>query len=511
MKKRISLMLVMLMLLGMFGVMAAGAGAEAAGTDKPAAAKPIEEEVQAVTTGSWNNYYNYEWDANSGYLHLVKKPGHEGLLESTEAGNSSFISANAQKVITLKIDYPFWVDGFSGWKKLKTVTFYEGSDVFVEPSAFKGCSALTSFPWDECVSYGVSAFENCSSLSGIIELHTVSMVGYYAFKGCPNLTALKFYNAYTYINNPHGDAIYPVGDPATLTLYCYENSRIATQAQVGHRIISLGWYDYCEGGTNHRMIVDRYIQEPTCTTSGIAIYKCAGCGMEQEEVVEATGHFFDLTGVCTRCGYSSYDDPSDRDFVDVSMREWFYPDVHWAYKHNITAGTSKTEFSPNNTCTRGQIVTFLWRYAGEPEPMISHTNFTDVKAGAYYEKAVLWAVENGITAGTTETTFSPEAECTRGQICTFIWRYCGSVDMSEENDPNNYSDITTGYNDVQKGTYYYKAMLWMYMKHLINGTSDTTMEPNSPCTRAQAVAFLHRLYNFEKHGDPYYYLTDPED
>ena len=110
-------------------------------------------------------------------------------------------------------------------------------------------------------------------------------------------------------------------------------------------------------------------------------------------------------------------------FADVKTSDYFYKPVKWAFGSKITGGTSNTAFSPDENCSRGQVVTFLWRTAGQPEPKSNKCNFTDVKSDSYYYKAVLWAVEQGITGGTSATTFSPDDSCTRGQVVTFLYRF----------------------------------------------------------------------------------------
>ena len=170
-------------------------------------------------------------------------------------------------------------------------------------------------------------------------------------------------------------------------------------------------------------------------------------------------------------------------FTDVKSGAYYYDAVLWAVEKKITSGTSATTFSPNNPCTRGQIVTFLWRAAGSPKPTSSNNPFIDVKAGAYYYDAVLWAVEKGITSGTSATTFSPNTVCTRGQTVTFLWRAAGSPKAASSTNP---------FSDVQSGAYYYDAVLWAVEQKVTSGTSATTFAPGSTVTRGQTVTFLYR-------------------
>ena len=175
--------------------------------------------------------------------------------------------------------------------------------------------------------------------------------------------------------------------------------------------------------------------------------------------------------------------PSASKFTDVAVKEYYYNAVNWAVENNIVAGTSDTTFSPNQNCTRGQIVSFLWRAAGKPEPKTTVNPFTDVKSSEYYYKAVLWAYENNIVAGTGATTFSPNQNCTRGQIVTFLWRSAEKPEPKISINP---------FSDVKSGEYYYKAVLWSHENKIVAGTSDTNFSPNQSCTRAQAVTFMYR-------------------
>ena len=170
-------------------------------------------------------------------------------------------------------------------------------------------------------------------------------------------------------------------------------------------------------------------------------------------------------------------------FVDVKEGDWFYDSVLWALERDITEGTSTTTFSPARGCTRGQMVTFLWRAAGEPKANNPMNPFEDVKEGAYYYDAVLWAVEQGVTNGTSETTFEPDSVCTRGQSVTFLWRYYGKPQSS---------DVDNHFADVKKGAYYYDAVLWAVEHGITNGVKSDLFAPNHMCTRAQSAAFLYR-------------------
>ncbi|WP_418927584.1 S-layer homology domain-containing protein, partial [Dysosmobacter sp.] len=170
-------------------------------------------------------------------------------------------------------------------------------------------------------------------------------------------------------------------------------------------------------------------------------------------------------------------------FVDVATGSYYEDAVDWAVENGITKGTDDTHFSPDGICTRAQAVTFLWRAAGSPEPETRAMPFTDVPVGSYYYDAVLWAVENGITKGTSDTTFTPNMTCTRAQIVAFLWR--------SEKSPA--AGTANPFADVKSTAYYADAVLWAAKEDITKGTTNTTFSPNADCTRAQIVTFLYRF------------------
>ena len=169
-------------------------------------------------------------------------------------------------------------------------------------------------------------------------------------------------------------------------------------------------------------------------------------------------------------------------FVDVATGSYYEDAVDWAVGNGITQGTDATHFSPDGICTRAQAVTFLWRAAGSPKPETRTMPFTDIPAGSYYYDAVLWAVENGITKGTSDTTFSPNMTCTRAQIVAFLWR-------SEKSPAAGSRNL---FADVKSSAYYADAVLWAAKEDITKGTTNTTFSPNTDCTRSQIVTFLWR-------------------
>ena len=219
--------------------------------------------------------------------------------------------------------------------------------------------------------------------------------------------------------------------------------------------------------------------EPTCTEKGVETRSCA-CGEVETREVEALGHEY-VNGKCTRC-----DATLTSKFEDVKAGDFFFDPVEWAVENGVTTGATATTFNPNGNCQRAHVVTFLWRAAGKPEPTSNNNPFTDVKETDFFYKAVLWAVEEGITNGLTTTTFGPYAECNRAQVVTFLWRAMEKPEPTSTEHP---------FTDVAEDQFYFQPMLWAVENGITNGLTPTTFGPTSTCNRAQVVTFLYRTYN----------------
>lgn len=223
------------------------------------------------------------------------------------------------------------------------------------------------------------------------------------------------------------------------------------------------------------------VKAPTCTESGYTgDLICMRCGDMTQigKTVAAAGHKF-FGGVCSVCGAKGAE--AVPEFDDVKPGAFYFDAVQWAVKNGITNGTGKSTFSPNDVCSRYQIVMFLWRAAGQPEAKAA-VSFADVKPGDIFYEAVQWAVERGITKGTSSTSFSPFAPCTRGQIVTFLYRSAGSPKVSGACD----------FSDVSAGSFCHDAVIWASSEGITKGTSAGRFSPNEGCTRAQVVTFLYR-------------------
>ena len=246
------------------------------------------------------------------------------------------------------------------------------------------------------------------------------------------------------------------------------------------------------------------IVEPTCVDLGYTIYTCAVCGYSYKTNFTNTGdHSFGpwstlrdateqeaglLERSCTICGVTEQKTiPMLKNpFSDVQKADYFYAPVLWAVSRGITTGTSATTFEPDSSCLRAQVVTFLWRAAGEPEPSSNTNPFVDVKESDYYYKAVLWAVENGITNGIDGTHFGPETACSRSQVVTFLYRAFGKPTVENNANP---------FTDVPSNEWYTAPVLWAVEKGITNGIDEHHFGPDNECSRSQIVTFLYRAYN----------------
>ena len=252
---------------------------------------------------------------------------------------------------------------------------------------------------------------------------------------------------------------------------------------------------------------------PTCVEDGYeAHWKCTGCGkifadaegmteLNAPVAIPALPHTWSAwatvipateteTGVevraCRVCkAIETRAIPRTSPFNDIPASAYYRDSVLWAYSHEpqITGGYTDGSFRPDQVCTRAQVVTFLWRAAGEPEPRLKLNPFRDVSESAYYYQAVLWALETGVTTGNSSTTFNPNGECTRAQVVTFLWRAAGEPEPASTTNP---------FRDVSSSAYYCKAVLWALENGITTGNTSTTFNPTGKCTRAHVVTFLYR-------------------
>ena len=404
-------------------------------------------------------------------------------------------------------------NAFYNCESLTSVTIPSGVPC-IENNTFYNCESLTSVTIPSSVtSIGDCAFYNCYRLTEVAIPSSVTSIGDKAFSNCLTLTeiqvakgnpnycsvdgALLTADRKTLLFVPGGKSfsgilnVYKGEDGMTHVLYM--GSRLYT---IPDGVAVVGNNAFEGALALNKVAIPESVTEigegafRSCSKLTDVYY--AGTQAQWDDVLIKSGNN-SLLGATLHLGDDPAPTPAPEPggqpdvktpFLDVKPDAYYYEPVLWAVKHDpqITAGTSATTFSPDASCTRGQIVTFLWRANGQPEPTIKTNPFTDVKSTDYFYKAVLWAVEKEITAGTSKTTFSPAATVTRAQTVTFLWRAEGKP-AATTNNP---------FTDVPAGQYYTDAVLWAVKNEITAGTSATTFSPENPCTRAQIVTFLYR-------------------
>lgn len=416
------------------------------------------------------------------------------------AGSYAFYNCKSLNNIKLPNSFEFVGEGtFSGCSSLEYIAIPDGATE-LRDEAFNNCTGLSDIYLPNSLeSIGHRAFGNCRSLKNIVLPPKVTWLGVSAFSGCTSLEnitlprALSWLREYTFsrcksLNSitigkalkdtevflfGYNDSVpYPVGYPVDIYYEGSENDWL----NVTHRQenFSLARVHYNNTGTNHTYT--NTAVSPTCSTPGRIEHNCT-CGVSYTEYPAELGHNF-VDGTCTRCGASS----SAEAFTDFSSDDFYSDAVNWAVGNGITLGTSNTTFSPDEVCTRAQIVTFLWRLAGRPVYKMMPQLFTDVSPNAYCYNAVQWAAVNNITTGTGSNCFSPEDTCTRAQIVTFLMRIKTPF----------YSGVTPSFVDVQLSDYYFNSVEWAVEYGITNGVDTTHFAPEAGCTRAQVVTFLYR-------------------
>ncbi|MBR7033968.1 MAG: leucine-rich repeat protein [Clostridia bacterium] len=428
-------------------------------------------------------------------LKSIKLPGGLKEIGADTFGGCTGIT---HLIIPDSLNYLDWL-AFNSCSGIKSVTIPSGvNSTGVE--SFSGCTGLESVIIREGVTeIGNGCFENCYSLETVAIPASVTRIEDFAFYDCLALSDVYYGGTseqwdeiyigsdnealFRYVTVHFGSAPHVHGYIAEVTEptctekgYTTHTCKVCGEAYVDSEVAALG----------HAFGEWTVKTAPTCTAKGVEERVCSRCGEKETRDADALGHDLGADGnaeKCSRCGEKNPDYKPPVNFTDVKPGAYYADAVAWAVAKGVTTGTSATTFSPNDGCTRGQVVAFLWRAAGSPEPKGTGNPFSDVKSNAYYYKAVLWAVENEVTSGTDATHFSPNSVCTRGQIVTFLWRANGKPSPAKTSNP---------FMDVKASDYYYDAVLWAVEKDITLGTDATHFSPSSTCTRGQVVAFLYR-------------------
>ncbi|MBR2047544.1 MAG: leucine-rich repeat protein [Oscillospiraceae bacterium] len=364
-------------------------------------------------------------------------------------------------------------------------------------SAFRNCDSLVSIRLPSGLQSADNyAFAGCGILTEIIipELPSLKGLGFHLFADCDALTNIDFWNlpvitGYTFSGC---DGLVDLYIPEGVTHLVFEGAAFSTS------------FAFSQCSNLKTVIIPASVEKigelPFADCFALEAIYFLGDAPEMDSSALASNpakvYYPENNPTWTEELRSQHDvewvpfdgiveKPDSNPFTDVAKQDYFYTPVLWAVENGITSGMSATTFAPNATCTRAQVVTFLWRAMGKPAPGQHDNPFTDVKQGDYFYDAVLWAVEKGITAGTSATTFAPNNPCTRDQVVTFLWRAMGQPAPGTQDNP---------FTDVPEAQWYYQPVLWAVENGITSGTSATTFAPGSPCTRGQVVTFLYRAF-----------------
>jgi hypothetical protein len=381
----------------------------------------------------------------------------------TEVPNSSFWYCTKLAQVTLPSGLTSIGTAAFGHTALTSISIPD-SVTSIGGSAFMDCTNLT----EVVIPNGVTAiheytFSDCTSLTSVVIPDSVTEIELSAFFGCSSLSSVVIPASVTEIGTHafgYTKGTYGLTLLRNLTIYGYAGTAAQTYAKENHiPFIAL------DDDSASTTVDESYYLSEAVTTYQHNLND--GSDLDSD---------MDVDGPNTTSAYSA------AAFSDVDSSEYYAEPVQWAVDNGITTGTSSTTFSPESACTRGQIVTFLWRANGSPTPVTTVNPFTDVSSSDYDYSAVLWAYENGITTGTSDTTFGPDISCTRGQAVTFLWRTKG--------EPT--SLVVPAFADVDAEGYYSNAVAWAVEQGITTGTSETTFSPDGRCTRGQIVTFLWR-------------------
>ncbi len=435
----------------------------------------IREGVKVFANNAFQNCTN---------LTKVSIPaGAEYIAESMFYGCTGLTEISIPSSVTHIGNFAFRdCTGFTAFDIPDTVTSMGGY-------VFYGCSGLESIDLSTgLTSIGTNVFHGCTSLEEIQIPSNIKTIGESAFGGCNGLLKI------TFTKDIESIAANAFEGAHNLTIYGYEGTcaeEIALEKGINFESLDIHPTSVVLNITEKELGLTEGCQltvtiEPANYTVSVvwSSSKESIATVTQDGYVQAVaGGIAEITVTVGEMSATCV--IAVNPFADVAEGQYYYKPVLWAVENGITAGVSENKFAPGQSCTRAQIVAFLWRAAGCPEATTAINPFTDVPSNVYYTKAVLWAVENNITAGMSATEFGPEETCTRAQIVTFLWRAFGKQEPTTSTNP---------FTDVPANAYYAKAVLWAVENNITAGVSATKFGPEVACTRGQVVSFLYRAY-----------------
>ena len=377
-------------------------------------------------------------------------------------------------------------EGAFEYARIKKIVLPDGLEVIGDSAFAASCLEEFVFPGNiETVPFGT--FGSCASLKKVVLNEGVTEISWDAFTGCTSLSEISLPETLETIGS---GAFFGCTSLVSIDL----PEQLKAIEEHAFRDTGLLSISIPEGVSE----IEEYtfldcpslksVNAPGVTKAGNGAFK--NCASLEEVTLGVPLESIDKGAFegCVKLDGVGWepeppDEPEDLVFSDVPTNAYFSEAVKWAAENKVTEGTGDGRFSPDDGCTRGQVVTFLWRSAGCPEPETNNNPFLDVKEDDYFYEAVLWAFDGKVTMGTGDNTFSPDETCTRAQIVTLLFRYKGSSEPVKRDNP---------FSDVNNREYYYNAVLWAVENKITVGTSANTFSPEETCTRAQIVTFLFR-------------------
>ena len=407
--------------------------------------------------------------AFSGCCALTEAALPEGLQT---VGANAFMGCNALRTAVIPAGVRRVQDyAFAGCLSLNSVTLRDGVEE-IGACAFSDCPALEQLKLSaQLKTVGTGAFSDCTHLQALSLPRTLREIGPCAFQGCAALRQILLRSADCMI----GTGVQGKVDSA-------ENLEL-TETPVCAAPEEDGAEPWGNDSNENLLPLDYSLAAQTLgIPEQTKIYGNgpSPVGSAPEVGQEAGAARLDRNSYLSTYGYSFYRTDV---FADVGEDRYYEIPVAWAYGEGITQGLSAARFGPDQNCTRGEFVTFLWRAEDQPAPIRDSNPFEDLQAKRFYYDAVLWAFQTGVTNGTARTLFSPDLACTRGEVVTFLWRAMGCPEPTGSHQP---------FADVQEGRFYSRAVLWAVENNITNGTDPNHFSPAANCTRAQVVSFLYR-------------------
>ena len=411
----------------------------------------------AETAGKCGDSANWSYDASTGTLTISGT----GAVQTLDLMMGKLWGPYIEQIKSVVVQPGITELGgyaFAGAKQLQSVSLPNTLKSMID-MVFARCSSLKtiSLP-DSITNMGGGVFMECTALTSLKFPANLKTVWSQMLMGCTSLTSI----------------ILPPNVESIMTR-AFSGCKVLREVTIPESVgsIDIGAFDQCG-----RLTLT--ILNPNCK---IAENSELGSTLGTREITTIRCYEDSTAFVYAKENGYYYEIIKKPPFPDVASDAYYADAVAWALKSGITTGTSSVTFSPDSTCTRAQVVTFLWRARGSRDPKSNQCPFTDVPADAYYYKAVLWALENNITTGTSPTTFGPDRPCTRAQVVTFQWRSHGAPIIEQSPNP---------FRDVDPGAYYGNAVRWAVADGITTGTSPDRFSPDATCTRGQIVTFLYR-------------------